>query len=127
VKFLFDPRQGLILVQAEVSGPAGSALLRLALDTGATRTVVNNGVLVAIGYDLAIAHNRVEVTTGSGIEYAALLEVTKIFALGQERLNFPILAHTLPPSTGVDGLLGLDFLRRCSISIDFTSGLLEVG
>ena len=31
----FDPRQGLIVVRAELWGPTGSAILQLALDTGA--------------------------------------------------------------------------------------------
>ena len=32
----FDPQQGLIIVRAELWGPNGSGVLRLALDTGAT-------------------------------------------------------------------------------------------
>lgn len=32
------------------------------------------------------------------------------------------LAHTLPPSAGVDGLLGLDFFRDHLLSIDFQRG-----
>jgi hypothetical protein len=51
MSFPFDPAQGLIIVSAELWGPSGSVVLRLALDTGATGTVVNVGTLVAIGYD----------------------------------------------------------------------------
>jgi len=36
MSFSFDPRQGLIVVPAELFGPAGNAVLQLALDTGAT-------------------------------------------------------------------------------------------
>ena len=32
----FNPDRGLVVVQAEVSGPSGSMVLRLALDTGVT-------------------------------------------------------------------------------------------
>ncbi len=46
----FDPQQGLIIVRAELWGPNGSGVLRLGLDTGATGTVVNVGMLVALGY-----------------------------------------------------------------------------
>jgi hypothetical protein len=45
----FDPHQGLVIVQAALEGPSGSALLRLALDTGATATVVNTAMLVSLG------------------------------------------------------------------------------
>jgi hypothetical protein len=51
VSFTFDPQRGLIIVRAELWGPSGSGVLRFALDTGATGTVVNVGLLVAIGYE----------------------------------------------------------------------------
>lgn len=63
--------------------------------TGATSTVVNVAMLVAIGYDPALAANRVQVTTGSGVEFAPLVELKRLAALGQERFEFPALGHTL--------------------------------
>ena len=118
----FDPWQGLIIVPAELWGPAGSAVIRLALDTCATSTVINVALLVAVGYDTALAPDRVQITTGSGIEFAPRVTLDKIIALEQERSGFPVLGHTLPPSAGVDGLLGLDFLRGQSVTIDFCNG-----
>ena len=118
----FDSQQGLIVVRAELFAPNGSAVLRLALDTGATSTVVSVGMLVAIGYDPALVSDRVQVTTGSGIEFAPRVIVDRVVALGQERSGFPVLGHTLPPSAGVDGLLGLDFLRGQMLTVDFRAG-----
>ena len=126
MSFPFNPNQGLIIIRAEFFGPSGSVILRLALDTGATGTLVNVGMLVAIGYDPALTANRVQVTTGSGVEYTPLITVDKIIALGQERINFPVLCHTLPPSASVDGLLGLDFWRGQHLTIDFRSGQLKL-
>jgi hypothetical protein len=122
MSFPFDSRQGLVIVRAELAGPAGAAVVRLALDTGATGTLVNVGLLVAIGYDPALAPDRVQVTTGSGVEFVPLVILDKISALGQERTAFPVLCHTLPPSASVDGLLGLDFFRERSLTIDFLKG-----
>lgn len=104
----FDPQQGLVFVSVAVTGPAATAVLRLALDTGATSTLVNNALLVALGYDPALSPERVQVTTGSGVEYVPSVKVAKIEALGRVHLDFPVLCHTLPPTAGVDGLLGLD-------------------
>ena len=118
----FDPQQGLIIVPAELWGPSGSAVLRLALDTGATSTVVNIGMLVALGYDPALTPARVQVTTGSGVEFVPRVLLDRIMALGQECAGFPVLGHTLPPSAGVDGLLGLDFFRGWSLTVDFRTG-----
>jgi len=122
VSFPFDPKRGLIIVATEVWGPTGSAVLRFALDTGATSTIVNVGLLVAIGYDPALAPNRIQITTGSGIEFVPRVIVSRIVALGQTRTNSAVLGHTLPPSATVDGLLGLDFFRRQKLTLDFRQG-----
>lgn len=61
MNFPFDPRRGLIVVQVELFGPAGSGILQLALDTGATSTIVNVAMLVAVGYDPGLAAGRVQV------------------------------------------------------------------
>ncbi|MFV1967158.1 MAG: hypothetical protein ACC628_17150, partial [Pirellulaceae bacterium] len=83
-------------------------------------------LLVAVGYDPAATLERTEVTTGSGVEFAALVSVSKIVALGRQLTDFPVLAHTLPPSAGVDGVLGLDFLRGQLLRIDFLNGHLTL-
>lgn len=122
----FDAQYGLVIVQAAVDGPSGRAVLRLALDTGATGTVINVGLLVALGYDPALVPERIQVTTESGVGFAPRVPLQKILALGQERSNFPVLAHTLPPSAGIDGLLGLDFLRGQTVTVDFRTGTITL-
>jgi hypothetical protein len=89
----FDPTQGLVVISAELTGPAGSAVIRLALDTGATSSLIN---------------------------------LRRIKALGESRSGFGVLCHTLPPSASVDGLLGLDFLRKKELKIDFRKGTIDV-
>ena len=54
--------------------------------------------------------------------YAPLVTLSRIRGLGQERVDFPVLGHTLPPSADVDGLIGLDFFRHQTLSIDFRTG-----
>jgi len=122
MSFPFDSQQGLVIIRTELWGPAGSIVLRLALDTGATGTVVNIGMLVTIGYDPALVPDRIQVTTGSGVEFVPRVTLDKMTALGQERTDFPVMGHTLPPSAGIDGLLGLDFFRGQSLTLDFRTG-----
>jgi len=124
VNYSFNPHRGLIVIQAEVWGPSGSIVLGLALDTGATGTMINVAPLTTIGYDPSLAPDRVQVTTGSGVEYAPRVSVIRIKAMGQERRHFPVLAHTLPPSARIDGLLGLDYLRGQVLNMDFRQGTL---
>jgi predicted aspartyl protease len=121
----FNPHEGLVFIPSQIEGPSGKAILRLALDTGATSTVIDVNLLVALGYDPALSTERVEMTTGSGIEYAPRIILSQIVAMGQSCRDFPVLAHTLPPTAGVDGLLGLDFLRDKVIRINFQSGQIQ--
>ena len=123
----FNAKRGLILVRAELLSPSNRiVVVRLALDTGASGTLINVGPMVTAGYDPALAPDRVQITTGSGVEYVPRLPVVRFKALGQERKNFLVLSHTLPPSAQVDGLLGLDFLRDQELIIDFRNGLLTL-
>jgi len=118
----FNAHRGLVHVYAEVAGHAGVGIVRLALDTGAIKTVINHRALVGLGYEPAASGETTEVTTASGVERVPLLPIRKIRALGREQRDFPVLCHTLPPRTGVDGLLGLDFLRGYILTVDFPKG-----
>lgn len=122
----FDAGSGLIIVHAVLWGPNGNLSLRLALDTGATRTTIGYGPLVGLGYDPGGVAERVQVTMGGSVEYSPILRINRIDTLGESREHFPILAHTLPPSASVDGLIGLDFLRNRHLMIDFTTGQIDL-
>jgi predicted aspartyl protease len=122
MSFAFNAADGLVIVSVRVEGPAGHTFAQLALDTGATATLIQTATLVSIGYDPAAASDRVLVTTGSGVEYVPLLPLLRVEALGQARTSFLVVAHTLPPSAAVEGLLGLDFLRGQRLTIDFQIG-----
>lgn len=114
----FDPQEGLIIIPARLFGPTGDTIVRLALDTGATSTLMNTEVIVLLGYDPATAPDRIPVTTGSGIEFCARLSVERIEAIGRTMEGFSLLCHTLPLSAQIDGPLGLDFFRGCYLGID---------
>jgi len=126
VNYPFNAQSGLVVVQTEIFGPSGSIVLSFALDTGATGTMINVAPLTAIGYDSSLASERVQVTTGSGVEYAPRISVARFKSMEQERFDFPALAHTLPPSASIDGLLGLDFLRGQKLELDFQQGIISL-
>lgn len=99
----------------------------MALDTGATSTLVRPAILLAIGLDPAASRDRTQVITGSGVEYVPRLKVDLVSALGLEMVQMAVVAHTLPPSATVDGLLGLDFMRGRTLTIDFRNGTIALG
>lgn len=118
----FNPQHHLIGVEVRLFGPSGDCKARLALDTGASSTVIAKDLLILIGYDPDTLPKTVNFTTGSGVESAARVSIDKLEALGQVRLNFSVIAHTLPPTASIDGLLGLDFLRNHVLTLDFQNG-----
>lgn len=122
----FDPKSGLIVVPTRLWGPTRDTIVHFAFDTGATGSVVNWDVAVLLGYDPAIVPERVHMTTGSGVELVPRIIIEKVEALGQTRRDFPILCHTLPPSSTVDGVLGLDFFRGQRLVLDLRKGLMTV-
>ncbi|HEY3392306.1 MAG TPA: hypothetical protein VGK58_06350 [Lacipirellulaceae bacterium] len=77
----FDPQGNLIVVEATLWGPNGTAVLRLALDTGSTSTLVNAGPLAFLGYDPANAADQAQLATGSRVELAPLIVIDRIDAL----------------------------------------------
>lgn len=114
----FDPGERLVVVRAELFGPSGHTVVRLAVDTGATVTLVGVTPLESIGHEPSSSSSQTWITTGSGEEVVPRVSVDRIKVL-HERSNFPVLAHTLPLSTQVDGLLGLDYMRAHVLQIDF--------
>jgi len=127
MKFLFDLDDGIIIVPARIHGPHGNKLLiRLALDTGATTTTINWESLILSGYDPGAIKDRIKMITGTGEEYVPSLELLKFESLGISKSNFKVLCHTMPASSTVDGVIGLNFLESSRLIIDFKERYLEI-
>lgn len=122
----FDPEAGAVIVPARLLGPDAEVVARLALDTGATLSVLNWELVVFLGYDPGILPARIQIVTASSVEFVPQIAIEQIETLGKERRNFPVLCHSLPPSATVDGLLGLDFFRGERLVLDFRAGTVTV-
>ena len=113
-----DRRGNLLLLRAAVGGADGSVVvLRLLLDTGASFTVLPVEALETIGCETHRPLRRVRMVVASGVIVAPVVAVPWFHCLGQRLEGFLVAAHTLPPGTFVDGLLGMDFLSRCEAEI----------
>lgn len=110
----FNPKHGLILVEAQATDPNGTADLKLLLDTGATTSVIKLKTLSYLGFDPNHPMRQAQMATGSAIGSVPVFALTRFSASGQHRFVFPVIGHGLQTVFGVDGLLGLDFLRTRS-------------
>ena len=122
----FDPHDRLVVVGAKIWGPLGSANIQLAVDTGATATIIRASRLELVGYDPTSATSHTRVAMGAGVERVPTIVLERIEALEQERTEMNVLCHTLPPGVIVDGLLGLGFFRGLSLQIDFRAGWIDL-
>lgn len=114
------------MVRVEIWGPSGSTVGLFALDTGASSTCVNEGLLLVVGITPAEDAPLVSVTTGAQSITVPRVTVARLEAFGIAQDEMSILAHTLPATAALDGLLGLDFFRGTQLQIDFRNGLIDV-
>ncbi len=116
----------LLSVKAALKGPEGTRVLRLLVDTGAAFTILPWEVLESAGYDPGGTKKRQKIITGSGYEFAPEIKVREFHCLGKSIEDYAVLAHNLPPGAFVDGLLGMNFLRRFDFKINPKDGIVEL-
>jgi predicted aspartyl protease len=109
-------RRGLILVEAEITGPRGSTNRRLVFDTGAEATTLIPAVIEEIGYSPRDGHKPSKVHSAIGEEAGYWLHVGEFAALGISTPNFALQVFDLGYD-GIYGLLGMNFLRHFNFAV----------
>lgn len=125
-RFKFDTTQGLILCKAKLTKRKQSTFVKLVVDTGASITMISVETALAIGIDPSQSTQRIEITTAGGIILAPIIEIPSFKCFGIEIKNLKVVSHNLPPESPVDGLLGLNFLKKANIIIDFSKDIIDI-
>jgi predicted aspartyl protease len=112
----FDLVGDLIGVDALVTGPTGSAKVQLILDTAAVMTTVVPSVAEAIGYSSALRVGW-SVTRTAAAEKRGYIARAEVSTLGFTMSNHRVVVADL--GYGIDGVLGINFLRHFNIEIRF--------
>lgn len=112
--FTRNTEDDLIIVTARL----GNSLLDLVLDTGASHTFINFGVLIKEGYRLGDTKGLVPVETANGVIYANCYEIQSISCLGISQQNFEVTSYLFDDPESYQGVLGLDFLKGTKFCID---------
>ena len=116
----------LLLTRAAITGPAGTKVINLLVDTGSTYTILPVEVLESIGISPAESEHHERIATGSGYVIAPKVRLTSIDTLGKRFKRAGVIAHTLPFGGPVDGLLGMELLCRLKARIATANGVGEV-
>jgi len=125
VRYRFDPDAPVITLYARLSNSRTRRIL-MALDTGSTYVLIPWDIAEALGYEPAYSKRKVDITTASGTEKAPLITVKRVSVLGKEVRDVACVVHDLPETSRVDGLLGLSFLKKFKLYLDFQAGILEL-
>lgn len=95
--------------------------MKLAIDTGAERTVVRGDILGEIGYDLSRPVGRGTLRSATGHAPTGFHRVIVVESLSVSRPGLLVAAHDLPPSFRADGLLGRDFFAGHVLTLNFAA------
>jgi predicted aspartyl protease len=122
----FDPNADLIVVIAELIGPLGAQKFRFVLDTACAETLVTPESVDRVGYSAREGDSMTAVTSALGREPGYRLRVSRFMALGHAFTDFRVNVHDLPEGVGIDGLIGLNFLRAFNHEIRSKEGRILV-
>ena len=117
-KFRLKTDESLIVVECQVEEDNFS----VALDTGASHTVMDLNVMLMLGFQLKDAMRTVEFQTSKGVIEAFVFKTPFFSALGLEKKDMEICAYDFLGSGVVsdfDGVLGLDFFKKTDLFISF--------
>jgi len=99
--------------------------IKLAIDTGASITMISIESALAIGIDPSKSERRIEITTVNGTILVPTVTIPSFTCLGIEVKNMDVICHNLPPESAVEGLLGLNFLKSAKVVMDFSKDTIE--
>ena len=117
-KFELTYPDSLIILPCIVSDEEVS----LALDTGASHTVIDLTKLLIAGYKISDSLRTEIFETAKGAVEAFVFKVDKFYALGTTVKNIEICSYDFLGNnvlSEIDGVLGLDFFRNTDLRINF--------
>ena len=117
-RFALENEDSLIRIDAQI----GHSDLTLALNTGATHTVIDLTLMLLNGYDLTEVVRTVEFETAKGPISAYIFRVPEFTALGRTIKNVEVSSYDFVGNNlifDIDGVLGLDFFKGTELNVNF--------
>ncbi|RJO60576.1 MAG: hypothetical protein C4542_08825 [Dehalococcoidia bacterium] len=120
-----------IVFFVRVKGPKGIREFRAVLDTGSTDCLVPLQDARALGYAAYFEPTTKEGTGTTGISKTDIFETDEIVLEevsvgGLVARDVKAMTYELPRWSGIEGVLGLSFLRHFNTRINFEEGYLDI-
>ena len=117
--FELEDDESLIKISCHLAGDN----YNVALDTGASNTVIDLNILLVAGYKVEDAIRIIKIETAGGIIEAYVFLIAEIKALGITRRYLEVSSYDFANNnilSEIQGVLGLDFFRGYKFCIDMT-------
>jgi len=124
--FIIEKRK--IIVFAQIKGINELRYFKFILDTGSSKTIIDERVAANLGFDLKRLKIGDKLMSAGGGSNSKILELPKLSLFGKDMINFEVSVLNLPPQITyfIDGLIGMDFLLQFkSITFDFDAKTIE--
>lgn len=121
-KYNLKPYGNLFYTTGTLKGDSEIISCNLLVDTGSTYTILPWEILYNIGCDPTKSREKIRVITASGYVLAPKVKLQWIHSLGSRFEDFQVLCHTMPPTFYVDGILGMDFLKKAKVHFHIFEG-----
>jgi len=118
-----------IIVYAEIKGINDVREFKFILDTGSTKTIIDEQIAAVLGFDLKRLKTGDKLMTVGGSTHSKVLQLPKLSLFGKEMINFEVNVLNLSPQIlyFADGLIGMDFLLQFqNIKFDFEKKIIEI-
>ena len=125
-RYRLSATSSLLLCKAKISHLSKSQFLKMVIDTGSSQTLIRSGALADIGINTVTPNRWVVMTGVTGVSRVPVVSVPTFECFGFQLHYLDVTAHALPEQTGLDGLLGLDVLRKARIKIDLRNNMIEM-
>ena len=117
-----------LIVFATVEGIKDNRILKFIIDTGATKTIIDDDAVTRLGYALFRLERGDRLTTASGKIHSKILKLPKFSLFGKDLVNFEVSVIKFPLQITLlaDGLIGMDFLLQFkSLKFNFDEKTIE--
>jgi predicted aspartyl protease len=115
----FRTRDDLIFVGGRIWGPRkpNGRPVRLVVDTGAAETIIRPEILDELGYNPRDGEAITVMRSAVGHEPGYLIRVERFAGLRHHARGLRVHAQDLPDEWSLDGLIGLNFLRKFNYEV----------